>query len=468
MVSIAQLMIVLDGSVVNIALPDAQQALGLSDVARQWVVTAYGLAFGGLLLVAGRVADRFGRRTMLMIGLIGFAIASAIGGAAVNGEMLIAARALQGVFAALLAPSILSLLTLTFPSGRDRATAFGVFSAVAAGGGAVGLLLGGMLTEWTTWRWTLLVNVVIAIPLIIVAPAVVPRTGRGDGVARIDLLGAVLATGGLVSLVYGFTRAEIQGWGAPLTLTMFAVAAVLLVAFVVVESRIRNPLLPLRVVTDRNRGGAYLATAFAIMAMFGQFLIMTYYFQETLGYSPMQAGLAFIPLTVCLAIGSTQVGARLATRVAPRVVMASGYLVAAAGFGSFALLGTDSPYWAILPGLMLLGLGTGTAGVAATALGTFGVEPSDAGIASAMVNTSQQIGGAIGTAMLATIAASVTAAVDGGGEVATMTGYTVAFCVAGVLMLGAVAAALLLVNARPDVAGTQDDQHESELAPVAH
>ncbi|OLT52272.1 MFS transporter [Cellulosimicrobium sp. CUA-896] len=463
-VSLAQLMVVLDGSVVNIALPDAQADLGTSDVARQWIVTAYGLAFGGLLLVGGRFSDRFGRRRMFLVGLIGFAVASGLGGLAADTTMLIVARALQGVFAALLAPAVLSVLTLTFPGGRDRATAFGVFSAVAAGGGAVGLLLGGMLTEWVSWRWTLLVNVVIAIPVAVAARAVVPRHEVGEDKPRIDLVGAVLATGGLVALVYGFTSAELDGWTAPLTLGLFAAAVLLMVAFVVLESRVRHPLLPLRVVADRNRGGAYLATGLAIMAMFGQFLLLTYYFQLVLGYTPIQAGLAFIPLTGSLVVGSTQIGARLVTRVAPRYVMAAGYLVAALGFATFLLLGTDSSYWAVLPGSMMLGLGTGTAGVAATSLGTSAVAAEDAGVASAMLNTSQQLGGAIGTALLATVAASVTAGSTVGDPLeATMQGYLVAFGVAAGLMVGAAALAMVLVDARPE-RHTMDAEPSATLA----
>lgn len=451
-VSAAQLMIVLDGSVVNIALPDAQVELNMSNVSRQWVVTAYGLAFGGLLLAGGRISDRWGHKRAFVVGLIGFAIASALGGLAAGTGMLIVARALQGVFAALLAPSVLSLLTLTFLHGRDRATAFGVFSAVAAGGGAVGLLLGGLLTEWANWRWTLLVNVIIAVAVLAAVP-LLPRDAADDRQGRIDMPGALLATLGTVALVYGFTSAELSGWTAGSTLLLFASAAALIAGFVVLQSRVRFPLLPLRVVTDRNRAGAYLATGFAIMAMFGQFLLLTYYFQLTLGYSPIRAGLAFIPLTVCLVIGSTQIGARLVTRVRPRYVMSAGYLIAALGFVLLTFLTTESSYWHVLPGTMLLGLGTGAAGVAATALGTFGVDARDAGIAAAMVNTSQQLGGAIGTALLSTVAASVTAGLTVGATAtadATMQGYLVAFRVAAILMVLAAALALLLVNARPE------------------
>lgn len=452
-VAAAQLMIVLDGSVVNIALPAAQLDLGMSDVSRQWIVTSYGLAFGGLLLLGGRLSDVMGRHRAFLVGLVGFAVASAVGGLAVNGAMLIASRAAQGAFAALLAPAVLALLTLTFPRGRDRATAFGVFSAMAIAGGALGLLLGGVLTEWASWRWTLLINVFIAIAVALAAIPILPRTTTHTRRARIDVPGALVATLGIVSLVYGFTNAELSGWLAGQTMSLFALATVLLVAFVVIESRVAHPLLPLRVVAERNRGGAYLAVGLAIMAMFGQFLILTYYFQLTLGYTPIQTGLAFLPLTLSLAFGSTYVGRRLVRRMPPRWVMLSGYLVAALGFASLTLLSADSNFWQVLPGTVLIGLGAGTAGLAANSLATFCVDSQDAGVASAMLNSSQQIGGAIGTALLSTIAASVTAsaAASGtGGMAATMTGYVVAFAIASALMVAAAVVSVLLVSAAVD------------------
>jgi EmrB/QacA subfamily drug resistance transporter len=452
-VAAAQLMIVLDGSVVNIALPAAQADLGMSDVARQWNVTAYGLAFGGLLLLGGRLSDLLGRRRSLLIGLIGFAAASGAGGLATDTAMLIASRAAQGVFAALLAPSVLALLTLAFPGGRDRATAFGVFSAVAIAGGALGLLLGGVLTEWVSWRWTLLINVVIAAGVALAALAVVPRTEPGTSRTHIDVPGALLATLGSAALVYGFTQAEIHGWTAGQTVGLFVAAAVLLAAFVALEARVAHPLLPLRVLLDRNRGGAYLAVGLAIMAMFGQFLILTYYFQLILGYTPIQTGLAFLPLTLSLAFGSTFVGRRLVLVVPARWVMLSGYLVSAVGFITLTFLSIDSSFWQVLPGSVLIGLGAGTAGLAANSLSTYGVDPRDAGAASAMLNTSQQIGGAIGTAMLTTVASSVSAGAVASGTVvaaATMSGYVTAFAIAAGLMVAAAAVSVLLVDARPD------------------
>lgn len=452
-VATAQLMIVLDGSVVNIALPAAQADLGMSDVFRQWIVTSYGLAFGGLLLLGGRLSDLLGRRNSFLLGLVGFAVASGVGGLAANTAVLIAARAAQGAFAALLAPSVLALLTLTFPRGRDRATAFGVFSAVAIAGGAIGLLLGGLLTEWVSWRWTLLVNVVLAAGVVMAALPVIPKAVPVSRASRIDVPGALLATFGLVSLVYGFTSAETQGWLAVPTLGLFTVAVVLLGGFVALEARTAHPLLPLRVVTDRNRGGAYLAAGLATMAMFGQFLVLTYYFQLTLGYTPIQTGLAFLPLTLSLAFGSTYVGRRLVLVLPSRWVMVGGYLVSAAGFIVLTTLSTASSYWQVLPGAILIGLGAGTAGLAANSLATYGVDTHDAGVAAAMLNTAQQIGGAIGTAMLTTVATGVTAGALASGSpdaTATMTGYLVAFAIAAALMVAAAVASVCLVTAGPD------------------
>lgn len=448
-ISCAQLMVVLDGSIVNVALPAAQADLGMSDVYRQWVVTAYGLSFGGMLLLGGRLSDRFGRRLAFLVGLVGFAVASGIGGLATGTVMLLGARATQGAFAALLAPSVLAILTLTFPSGKDRASAFGIFSAVAISGGAVGLLLGGVLTERTSWRWTLLVNVIIAAAVGMAAIQVLPTGSSAPRPKRVDVPGGILATLGAAGLVYSFTSAEVFGWAAPRTLAVLVAALALLVLFIGVERRVDNPLLPLRVVTERNRAGAYLTANLSIMAMFGQFLLLTYYFQLTLGYSPIQTGLAFLPLTLCLAIGSTQIGRRLLGRVPARSIMAGGYVTAALGFLTFTQLAATSSFWHVLPGAVIVGLGSGTASIATNSLSTYAVEPGDAGVAAAMLNASQQVGGAIGTAMLSTVAASVTAASSRGGSAATMTGYAVAFAIAAALMIAAAAAAAALVNLRP-------------------
>ncbi|WP_189214724.1 MULTISPECIES: MFS transporter [Streptomyces] len=410
-IALAQLMVVLDGTIVNIALPTAQQDLGISDGNRQWVITAYALAFGGLLLFGGRISDLWGRRRTFVTGLIGFAAASALGGAATGEAMMLGARALQGVFGALLAPAALSLLAVMFTDAKERAKAFGIYGAIAGAGGAVGLILGGVLTEYLNWRWTFFVNIPFAVVAAVGAYLVVREPAGGRNRAPLDIPGVVLSTTGLVALVYGFTRAESEGWSDALTVGMFVASAVLLGAFVLVESKVRAPLLPLRVLTERNRGGVYLSLGFAVVGMFGLFLFLTYYLQVVKGYSPVRTGFAFLPMIVGMVTGSTQIGARLLTRVPPRFLMGPGFLVAAVGMLLLTRLDVDSSYAGLLlPAELLLGLGMGTAFMPAMSMATSGVEPRDAGVASAMVNTSQQVGGAIGTALLNTVAASATTA----------------------------------------------------------
>ncbi|MFI1969650.1 MFS transporter [Streptomyces cinnamoneus] len=408
-IALAQLMVVLDATIVNIALPSAQTDLGISDGNKQWVITAYALAFGGLLLFGGRISDLWGRKRAFVVGLIGFAAASALGGAAVNTGMLLGARALQGVFGALLAPAALSLLAVLFTEAKERAKAFGIFGAIAGAGGGVGLILGGLFTEYLNWRWTFFVNIPFAVVAAAGAIAVIHEPEGSRNPSKLDIPGVVLATLGLVSLVYGFTRAESAGWTAGSTLAMFAASAVLLFAFVLVERKVKAPLLPLRVLTDRNRGGVYVSLGLAAIAMFGLFLFLTFYLQVVRGYSPVKTGLAFLPMIATMIAGSTQIGARLMTRVPARWLMGPGFLLAAAGMTLLTQIDLDTSYTTVvLPGLMLMGLGMGTAFMPAMSLATHGVQPRDAGVASAMVNTSQQVGGAIGTALLNTIAASAT------------------------------------------------------------
>ncbi|KMS70299.1 Puromycin resistance protein pur8 [Streptomyces regensis] len=408
-IALAQLMVVLDATIVNIALPSAQTDLGISDGNRQWVVTAYALAFGGLLLFGGRIADLWGRKRAFVLGLAGFAAASALGGAATTGTMMFGARALQGVFGALLAPAALSLLAVMFTDAKERAKAFGIYGAIAGGGGAVGLILGGFLTEYLDWRWTFFVNVPFAVVAAAGAYFVIREPEGGRNRNPLDIPGVLLSTLGLVALVYGFTRAESDGWGDAVTVSMFVASVVLLVAFAVVEAKVKAPLLPLRVVTDRNRGGIYLSLGLAIIGMFGLFLFLTYYLQVVKGYSPVKTGFAFLPMVAGMITGSTQIGTRLMTRVPARLLMGPGFFVAALGMLLLTQLKIDSSYGTLLlPAMVLLGLGMGTAFMPAMSLATQGVEPRDAGVASAMVNTSQQVGGAIGTALLNTVAASAT------------------------------------------------------------
>ncbi|WP_299537789.1 MFS transporter [uncultured Streptomyces sp.] len=410
-IALAQLMVVLDATIVNIALPSAQADLGISEGNKQWVITAYALAFGGLLLFGGRIADLWGRKRTFVVGLAGFALASALGGAATGQAMMFGSRALQGVFGALLAPAALSLLAVMFTDAKERAKAFGIYGAIAGGGGAVGLLLGGFLTDSLNWRWTFFVNIPFAVIAAAGAYFVIREPSGSRNRSPLDIPGVVLSTLGLVSLVYGFTRAESSGWSDALTVGSFVAAVVLLLAFVVTESKVASPLLPLRVLADRNRGGVYLSLGLAIIAMFGLFLFLTYYLQVVKGYSPLKTGFAFLPMVVGMITGSTQIGARLMTRVPPRLLMGPGFLVAATGMLLLTQLDLDTSYAAvILPGMVLLGLGMGTSFMPAMSLSTHGIEPRDAGVASAMVNTSQQVGGAIGTALLNTIAAGATTA----------------------------------------------------------
>ena len=453
-IAIAQLMVVLDATVVTIALPSAQRALHLSVNDRQWVLTAYTLAFGGLLLLGGRIADYLGRKRMFVLSLIGFAGASALGGLAQSSAMLFGARALQGAMAAVMAPAALSLITVTFTEPRERARAFGVYGGISGGGAAVGLILGGLLTQYVSWRWTLLINVPIAIGAAIAATRLVGES-RSEHRGSYDVPGAVTSTAGLVALVYGFTRAESNGWASTSTLTFAALGAVLLGLFTFIERRSANPLLPLRVVADRNRGGSFLASLLLGISLFATFLFLTYYFQQVLGYSAIKAGFAFLPFSAGIVAGAA-LSSQMLPRVGPRPLMGAGLLVAAAGLAVFTQVHPDSSYLSlILPAELLVSLGVGTAFVPMSSAALIGVEPSDAGVASALVNTTQQTGGSLGVALLNTVAASATsgylASHHGGQAVfkaATVHGYTTGFAISGALMLGAAAVALLLMRAQ--------------------
>ncbi|MFD9436828.1 MFS transporter [Streptomyces sp. NPDC060002] len=459
-IALAQLMVVLDATIVNIALPSAQEDLGISDGDRQWVITAYTLAFGGLLLLGGRIADLVGRKRTFVIGLIGFAVASALGGAATGSGMLFGARALQGVFAALLAPSALSLLTTTFTDPEERGKAFGIYGALAGSGAAIGFIVGGLLTEYLDWRWCLYVNVPIAVVAVFGALALL-HDRPGHAGARLDVPGAVLGCGGLVAIVYGFSEAEPRGWTDPLVLGLFAGGIVLLTVFVWWQTKARVPLLPLHIIRDRNRAGCFLTMGLAVIGMFGLFLFMTYYLQVILGYSPLKTGLAFLPLTLAIIIGSTQISARLMNRVPPRMLMVPGMLLASGGMVILTQMTVDSSYASeILPALLLMGLGMGLTFMPVFSTATAGVAPQDAGVTSATVNTSQQVGGSIGTALLNTIAttsstAYVSAHLTGPARRAqvaaegTVHGYTVAIWWAAAIMLLAGLVAGLMVTTGP-------------------
>lgn len=408
-ICLAQLMIVLDSTIVNIALPSAQRDLGVSDADRQWIITAYTLAFGGLLLLGGRVADYTGRRRVLLIGLIGFATASAVGGAAPGFVVLLVARACQGAFGALLAPAALSLISVIFSRPADRAKAFGLFGAIMAGGGAFGLIVGGVLTEYLDWRWCLYVNV----PIALVAAFgwyFLPSDRRAEGRVRFDIPGVILACAGLVSVVYGCSRAVSDGWGSGQVIGLLVAGAVLLILFAVVESRVEGPLLPLRLVLNRTRGSAYFAVAVTIIAMLGVLLLLTYHLQVVKGFSPVRTGLAFLPLTVAILISAGGIASRLLPKVPPRALLAPGLLVSAGGMTWLTQIHVDTSYaGGVMPAQFLIGLGVGAVVAPSMNYATYEVAPEDSGVASATANTSQQVGGSIGVALLNTVATSATA-----------------------------------------------------------
>jgi EmrB/QacA subfamily drug resistance transporter len=451
-VAIAQLMVVLDSTIVNIALPSAQRALGFPNSDRQWVVTAYALAFGSLLLVGGRIGDMFSRKWVFITGLIGFAIASAIGGAAVSFLMLVAARALQGAFGAVLAPSALGTLVSTFQEPRERGRAFGVFGSVAAGGGAVGLILGGVLTQYLSWRWCLYVNLVFAAIAVAGALAWI-RSSRPAVRPPMDWPGAVLACSGLFLIVFGFSHAETAGWTAALTIGSLVGGVVLLAGFVVAEQRASHPLLPIRVILDRARGGAYVAVGISGIAIFGTFLFLTYYLQVIKGDSPLTTGLLFLPMIACILISSNLSSIVGLPRLGPRVLIATGMLLGAGGMAYLTQLTVTSSYAsAVLPALLILGLGFGMIFAPAINTATFGVARQDSGVASALVNTMQQVGGSIGTSALSTIALTATASYltthhtsPLAAAMAATHGYTTAFAVSAALLgLGCILAIVLL------------------------
>src|SRR5947209_3374200 len=431
---IAQLMVVLDATIVNIALPSAQKALGFSISERQWVVTAYALSFGSLLLLGGRISDFFGRKWTFVGGMVGFAVASALGGAAQSFGMLIFARTLQGAFGAILAPASLSLLTTTFIDPKERATAFGIFGALAGSGAAVGLLLGGFLTQYLSWRWCLYVNLLFAGVGVAGAMALITNVPP-DERPRIDLPGTILGTTGLFALVFGFSHAATASWTSTLTIVMIAAGVALLVGFVFAETRSPHALLPMRVVLDRNRGGSFLAVAMSAIAIFAVFLFLTYYLQQNLGLSPVMAGVAFLPMVAGIMLSSITGNVRLVPRFGARPLVPTGMLMGCVGMLYLTGIGPHSSYAThILPALIVMGLGFGLIFAPAIATATLGVEQHDAGVASAMVNVSQQVGGSVGTALLSTIA--VTAATSfaethshlpGLAAVSAVHGYTTAF-----------------------------------------
>ena len=445
-VAIAQLMIVLDSSIMNIAIPSAKIELGISDANQQWVITAYTLAFGSLLLLGGRIGDYMGRKKIFLVGLTGFAAASALGGIATNEGMLYASRALQGVFAALLAPAALAIISVTFTVPKERAKAFGVIGAISGGGAAIGLILGGTLTEYFSWRWCLGVNTPIAILAAFLAIRYV-RESKAQGNNTYDIPGVLTATAGLFSLTYGFNEAATKGWSDVMTISFLAVAVALLVVFVLIEMRVKNPLMPLRVITDRNRGGSYLGSLVVGAGLFSMFLFLGLYLQVILGYTPLRSGFAFLPFTAGIIIFAG-VASQLLPKFGPRALMVPGLVAASAGMLMLSRITPDTSYTThVLPALLIMSSGMALVFIPLTSTSLHAVSPHDTGVASAMLNTSQQIGGSLGTALLNTVAATAastyTAANSQLGEklmpFAMTHGFTVAFKFsAALLFIGAI------------------------------
>jgi EmrB/QacA subfamily drug resistance transporter len=447
-VAISQLMLVLDGSIMNIAIPRAQADLMISDANRQWIITAYTLAFGSLLLFGGRIGDYVGRKKIFIIGLLGFAGASALGGIAANQEMLYSSRALQGVFGALLAPAALAIISETFTVPAERAKAFGVFGAISGGGAAIGLIAGGALTEFFSWRWCLGVNTPIAIIAAILAFKFVHES-KADGDKTYDVPGVVTATAGLFSLTYGFNEAATKGWSATSTLSFLAISILLLISFVAIESKVANPMMPLRVVTERNRGGSYLGSLIVGAGLFSMFLFLGLYLQNILGFSPLKSGFAFLPFTAGIIFGAG-IASQLLPKFGPKPLMVPGLISASIGLLLLTRITPETAYAThVVPSLLIMSFGMALVFIPLTSTSLHGISGRDTGVASAMVNTSQQIGGSLGTALLSTIAVTASSNYEKansvaqgdivGGAFAATHGFTVAFQFsAAFLFIGAI------------------------------
>lgn len=471
-ICVAQLMVVLDATVVNVALPSIREDLDFSLDNLTWVVTAYSLAFGGLLLFGGRTGDLFGRRRMFMIGIAIFATASLVGGFATGEAMLIIARAAQGAGGAIAAPTALALLATTFTEPAARARAFGVFAAMAASGGALGLLLGGVLTDYASWRWALFINVPIGAIVLFLTPRVLNES-QGSG-TKLDLPGAITVTAGMSTLVYGLTKAASDGWGSTSTVVTLSIAAVLLVAFVIIEHFSQHPLMPYRIFADRNRTGAYLIMLFLAAALFTTFYFMAQYLQNVHGWSPFQTGLGFLPMPATIMFMSIVVVRRLVPRIGIRPFLTVGPILAIIAMLLFAQLDASSSYWPFLGSILVLGVGMGCSFVPLTMTAVNGVAPHETGLASALLNSGQQVGGAIGLAAFGTVFAH--AAADRASEIGArastaggqadifVTGQQHAFQAAIVVAVLALVASLALIRVNKVAPPTQTPEPAAALA----
>jgi EmrB/QacA subfamily drug resistance transporter len=457
LVGLAQFMVVLDATIVNVALPSIQRSLHFSTTNLQWVVNGYTLAFGGFLLLGGRAADLFGRQRLFLIGIAVFSAASLLNGLANSAGILVAGRALQGLGGALVAPAALSIITTTFADGRDRTRALSVWSAIAVGGGAVGLLLGGILTQLVSWQWIFFVNVPVGLGALLLSARYVPES-RSPGEHRdIDIWGAITITAGLLVLVYAIVNAQTAGWLSGQTLGFAVLAAGLIASFLVAETRQRSPLFRLGILKTRSLAGADVVMLLVAAGMFGMFYFASLYVQGVLGYSPVRAGLAFLPVTLGI-IGGAGLSQQLIRRIGVRATAMSGMAIASAGLLVLSRVPVDGSYLAnLLPGLMPMALGMGLTFVPITLIATTNVDADDAGLASGLLNTAQQVGGALGLAILATLGASRTSGVLSGlGHPATaadqvsalVSGYQLAFLIASILMASGVAVLGLMVRRR--------------------
>ena len=456
-VAISQLMIVLDSSIMNIAIPSAKVDLGISDANQQWVITAYTLAFGSLLLLGGRIGDYMGRKKIFLVGLVGFAAASALGGIASTQGLLFASRALQGVFGALLAPAALAIISVTFTVPTERAKAFGVIGAISGGGAAIGLILGGTLTEFFSWRWCLGVNTPIAIVAALLAIKFV-RESKAEGDNTYDIPGVFTATAGLFSLTYGFNEAATKGWSSSTTISFLVAAVVLLVIFVVIEMKVANPLMPLRVVTERNRGGSYLGSLVVGAGLFSMFLFLGLYLQVILGYTPLKSGFAFLPFTAGIIIFAG-IASQLLPKVGPKALMVPGLIFAGIGLLMLTSITPETSYTThVLPSLLIMSSGMALVFIPLTSTSLHGVSSHDTGVASAMLNTSQQIGGSLGTALLNTVAATATTTFAAANSqlgdklmpFAMTHGFTVAFKFSAVLLFVGAVVLFFFINVGKD------------------
>jgi EmrB/QacA subfamily drug resistance transporter len=441
-------MVVLDATIVNVALPSIQNDLHLSEASLQWIVNAYTLVFGGFLLLGGRAGDLLGRKRLFLIGLVIFTGASLLDGLASSEGVLVGSRALQGLGAALISPAALSIISTTFAEGKERAKALGVWAAIAIGGSAVGLILGGVLTQYFSWPWIFFVNVPVGVIGFVLSLRLIPESRDTLAHRSYDLAGAVTVTGGLMALVYAIVDAETAGWGSAKTLSFFAIAVVLLAAFVVIELRAKAPLVRLSIFRVRSLLTANITMFLAMSGMFAMFFFNTLYIQRVLGYGPLKAGLAFLPFTAGVMI-SAGIASALATRVGVRVIAGAGMLLSAAGLLLLTQLPVDGSYLVnVLPSIALSSLGMGAVFMPLTLVATTGLEDEDQGLASGLFNTSQQVGGALGLAVLSTLAASKTGSAGGSTAHSLVVGFHWAFAAGAVVMIAALATMVLLLRSR--------------------